>query len=65
MNWKWPAKPGGRYEPWYIIGWRVFWVPAFEVLRLLLILVVALAHGLKAACRVAEDINYSVDRWHD
>lgn len=27
MNWRWPATSGNSLEPWYIIGWRLAWLP--------------------------------------
>ena len=57
MNWKWPAKPGNSYLPWYVIGWRAPWWLIYKVLGLLLVLVVSMAHGPRAGRRLWDDIG--------
>lgn len=27
MNWRWPATANNLIEPWYVIGWRLLWLP--------------------------------------
>lgn len=55
MNWKWPAKRGNNYEPWYKILWRSIWVAPMFVSLFIFIFFLACCYGLAAG----------LDRWRD
>lgn len=51
MNWHWPAKPSNDYRPWYVIGYRMLWIPPFYVGKTITWLSIAAVDGPREANR--------------
>lgn len=57
INWRWPAKRGNNYNPWYVIGWRMLWVIPVFIARCLFVGLITLMHGPRTGQRTWEDTH--------
>ena len=56
MNWNWPKTETNDLVPWYVLGWRIVWLPFYITAACVLVGVAAIAFGR----RVAESIWYGI-----